>query len=167
LNFNCGKLSGVGGGFCFVIVIFVAFLFGCIPKGQFLNFDVSPEIPERAGLIEIKVDQDHQSLDGTKNLSYTIGPYDGLVIDLGSLSNKRFKGVPTKTVEVVTLMDGHRVYIIKIKPNKRRYVLLPHGGIFLERELVIGVGYLDPDSKSLNIYPTWLGHVGVDEKRVK
>jgi hypothetical protein len=63
-------------------------------------------------------------------------------------------------------MDGHRIYIIKLKPKKRRYVLLPNG-LFLENQLVISVGYLDPDPAKIDSYPTWLGYVIVDQKRVK
>lgn len=152
---------------CIAIVAFCLPLLGCIPKGQFLKYDVSPDAPERAGLVEIKVDQDHQGLDGTKQPSYTVGPYDGLVIDLADHKNQRIKDVPKDAVEVLILMDGHRLYMVKINPKKRRYVLIPKGEVFLENELAISVGYLDPDPTKISTYPTWMGHVIVDQKRVK
>lgn len=149
-----------------MILLFGVVFFCRVPRGVSIPFDVSADLPEKPGLTEIKVDSDHQHLDRTKALSYRIGPYDGLVIDLGSHKNERFKGVPANAVEVLQVMDGHRMYIIKMKPKKRRYVLLPDG-LFLENELGIFVGYLEPDPKSIKTYPTWVGHIVVDPKLIK
>ena len=155
-----------------IIVAAVAILLLCIvffwrvPRGSFLPFDVPADLPEKPGLTEIKVDQDHQMLDGTKKVSYRIGPYDGLLIDLSGHRNERFKGIPANAVEILQVMDGHRMYTVKINPRKRRYVILPRN-LFLEDQLAIFVGYLGPDPKKMETYPTWIGHVNVDSKLIK
>lgn len=150
-----------------VVILLLGIVFFCrVPRGVSIPFYVPADLPEKPGLTEIKVDPDHQMLDGTKSLSYRIGPYDGLVIDLSNHKNERFKGVPANAVEVLQVMDGHRMYIIKMKPEKRRYVLLPDG-LFLEKGLGIFVGYLEPDPKSIKTYPTWAGYIVVDPKLMK
>jgi hypothetical protein len=168
VSFHTQPLNKIHVTLCVVLTLFCFSIFGCgVPRGSFLRFEIPPDVPEKPELTEIRVDQDHQGLNATKGLSYKIGPYDGLVIDLGNLKNERFKGIPADAVEILQVMDGHRIYNIKINQKKRRYVLLPRGGMFLENELAITVGYLALDQQKISTFPTWMGHVVVDQKLIK
>lgn len=138
----------------------------CIPRGAFIPHQVPPTLPESPGITVVKVDQSHQGLDNkNKMVSYTVPVDGGLLVDLGNHKNERFKGVPDTATEVLQVMDGHRIYSVDLRgQKKRRYVVLPKREFFMSKEILIMVGFVDPDKKSIKSYPTWVGHAIVDPK---
>lgn len=119
---------------------------------------VSSDIPEKPGLVVLKIDGAHNGITNKLSTSYQSAPTTSdFLIDLTGYPNERTADTPAEAKPVIQILDGkENIYCIDIQDEKTRYVFSTPEGLKEAKPLIM-VGYMGAKGSPTAGFPTFMG----------